>query len=127
MKLCRLFRAEVPKEVVEEFYKCLDISLYQTCRWFSKYDFTEERCEKLEGLLPVLEEYYYPHKHFLLHREMTPVRYIQILKQLAEAVDYKLVKREAKGIEVNRIKTTLYRLESHLPKQVTASFTVTFD
>ena len=123
----RIFRENVPEELVMEFFAFIGVKEKQDCKWFSKEVFTEEVIEKVNDLLPVLEPYYYPHKSFLLTRQMGQIGYVQIYKQLASCIDCVLERRESKGREVYKRKTTLYRLALLQPLPNATSFTVYFN
>lgn len=123
----RLFRSQVPEELVLQFFEAIGVKGKDDCKWFSKDVFTEDVKDTVQELLYLLEPYYYPHKAYLVKREMSELRYIQIYRQMAMCMKYKLEKREAKGREVYKRKTTLYRLISDKPIEQTASFTVLFD
>jgi hypothetical protein len=125
-KIERVFREAVPDELVLKFFEAIGVKGKDDCKWFSKHVFTEPVCEKIQELLPLLEPYYYPHKQFIITRGMTELRYLQIYKQLAACMSYKLEKREAKGREVYKRKTILYRLASDKVKEELISFTVEF-
>lgn len=114
MSKSRLFRNDVPNELVLQFYQTIGVKSFEDFTWWSKERLTDSVCAKLDSLLPLLEPYYYPHKRFLITREMTPVRYIQVLRQLAKAKGLVLESKEYKDRNHNRKKITLYRLRSEL-------------
>jgi hypothetical protein len=125
--LDRLFREDIPEELVFEFFKAIGIKEKSDCKWWSRDVFTDDVKERLSDLLPLIEPYYYPHKQFIVRREMSDLRYIQIYRQLAMCMGYKIEKREAKGREVYKRKTTLYRLAREQPLIQTTSFCVEFN
>ena len=127
MSISRVFRKEVPLDLVEEIFQIVGLKSISDGSWFSRSAFTPEVLEKLKTFLPKLEEYYYPHKLFLIEREMNIVRYVQVMRQLAKSKGMVLESKEHKDKYQNRKKITLYRLVNHsLPSKV-ASFTVTFE
>ena len=127
-KKSKLFKEGIPLELIQKFLQLICINGLDDCRWFSKHAFTPHVCEQVDELLVELEPYYYNHKQFLVHREMTPVRYIQVYKHIVRSVGYKFEKREAKGVEVNKVKTLLYRLASEQPGPINENiFSVSFE
>jgi hypothetical protein len=127
-KKSRLFRAAIPLELVLKFLEVIGILGLNDCRWFSKHVFTPAVCEKVDDLIIQLEPYYWNHKQFLVHRDLTPLRYIQVYKHILKSVGYRFDKRDAKGVEVSKKKTLLYRLASESPQpQKEANFTVEFN
>ena len=125
--LDRLFREKVPEDLVLAFFNTIGVKGSGDCNWWSKDVLTEEVKEKLLDLLPQLEPYYYPHKAFLIKREMSDIRFIQLFRQLALCINHRLEKRESKGREVYKRKTTLYRLVSENPQPKVSSFLVEFN
>lgn len=113
-KSSRLFRNDVPNELVLQFFQTIGVKSFEDFTWWSKDRLTESVCLKLDSLLPLLEPYYFPHKRFLITRDMTPVRYIQVLRQLAKAKGMVLESKEYKDRNHNRKKITLYRLRSEM-------------
>ena len=122
-----MFRSPVPEELVLQFFEAIGVKGKDDCKWFSKEVFTEDVKDKVQLLLIHLEPYYYPYKTFLIKREMSELRYIQIYRQLAMCINHKLEKREAKGREVYKRKTTLYRLISTEPIPKITNFVVEFN
>jgi len=132
-KLSRLFRSDIPNDLVLKFFQTIGVKTFQDFTWWSKDKLTQSVCQKLDSLLPELEPFYYPHKRFLIKREMNPVRYIQVLRQLARAKGMVLESKEHKDKNQNRKKITLYRLRTEtssilqiLPEDK-SKFTVVFE
>jgi hypothetical protein len=128
----RVFRTEVPAELVLKFYQTIGVKSFDDVRWWSKHRLTPSVCKEIDELLPSLIPYYYPHKRFLIQREMNTLRYIQIFRHLAKAIGMTLESKEQKDKYQNRKKITLYRLKSEknnfLEIPVTEStFIVRFD
>lgn len=131
-KTSRLFREDVPDELVMKFFSCLGLTSLTDCRWFYKTSITPFICEKFDEMLVLLEPYYYPHKKFLVQREMTDNRYMQVLRQLARAKGYVLESKEVRTKLCGKYnKTVMYRLHStkvSIPIQTSEDpFTVEFD
>lgn len=132
-KSSRLFRNDIPNELVLKFFQTIGVKTFQDFTWWSKERLTQSVCQKLDALLPELEPYYYPHKRFLIQRQMNAVRYIQVLRQLAKAKGMILESKEHKDKNQNRKKITLYRLRSETSSILTvlpedkSRFTVVFE
>jgi hypothetical protein len=122
----RLFREDVPEDLIIEFFAIIGVKEKSDCKWWSKEVFTPDVKATLCEMLPILEPYYYPHKSFIVRREMSELRFIQIYRQLAMCMGYRLDKREAKGREVYKRKTTLYRLARDHQQESTPSIVVEF-
>lgn len=127
MNTTRIFRKEVPEELVLRFFNSIGLKSLGDCSWFSKYTFVPSVCDKLDRLMNELEPYYYPHKAFLCKREMTVPRYVQVLRQLAKTKGLKLESKEQKDKNNLGKKITLYRLKSNEGFQSQeVNFTLTF-
>lgn len=127
MSLSRVFKKEVPLELVEEIYKTVGLKDLNDGCWFSKASFTPQVLDTLHTYIPRLEDYYYPHKLFLIRREMNVLRYIQVLRHLAKSQGMLLESKEHKDKYQNRKKITLYRLNTLRLFTNKANFTVTFE
>jgi hypothetical protein len=106
----RLFVDEIPDDLVLKFFNTIGIKNFSDCHYWSKSVLTPEICQILNSLIPELEPYYYPHKSFIVQRNMTAQRYIQIIRQLARAKGLKLESKDYKDKNQNRKKIILYRL-----------------
>jgi hypothetical protein len=105
----------------------IGVKYYSDDHWWSKYNFTQQNCSGLEEIVKKLEEYYYPHKHFLIRREMTIPRYIQMIRQVCKAKQFKLESKEYKDKNQNRKKIILYRIITGKKKEAPPNFSVSFD
>ena len=108
----RLFKAEVPIDLVEKFFRLVGVTSLDDFHWWPKTFLTKQVCEEMDKLLVELEPYYQPHKKFLVIREMTPNRYVQVMRQLAKEKGYILESIECRAKNCDQIKkTTNYRLK----------------
>jgi len=124
----RLFVDEIPDELVLKFFNTIGIKSFSDCHYWSKTVLTEEICQTLDSLLPELEPYYYPHKSFIINRNMNPLRYIQIIRQLARSKGLKLESKDYKDKNQNRKKIILYRLVGDkIQPQERSNFLVSFN
>ena len=123
----RVFRSEIPDEIVLELFRAIGVKDYSDDHWWSKYNFTPQICTAVESLIPQLEEYYYPHKHFLIKREMTIPRFIQMIRQVCKAKQFKLESKEYKDKNQNRKKVILYRIITGKKKESPPNFSISFE
>jgi hypothetical protein len=128
----RLFREDVPDELVMKFFSCIGLQSLDDFRWFYKTSLTPAVCEKFDEMLVELEPFYYPHKKFLVQRKMNENRYMQVLRQLARAKGYVLESKETRSKLCGKYnKTIMYRLKStkiSIPVEpIGDPFTVVFD
>jgi hypothetical protein len=122
-----VFKKEVPLELLEEMCQIIGLKNIDDGCWFSRQSFTDLVIEQLQDFLLKLEPYYYPHKIFLIKREMTIVRYIQVLRHLAKSHGMILESKEHKDKYMNRKKRTYYRLNTRRLPTKTGIFVVSFD
>jgi len=126
----RTFRADIPDELVVEFFTLVGVKSLSDIHWFPKSVLIPSVCEAFDELLPKLEPYYYPHKQFIITRKMNQNRYIQILRQLAKAKGLTLESKEYKCSDgQQRKKMLMYRLKNNnivFPSSEPI-FTVTFE
>ena len=129
--MTKVFRKDVPEELILEFLKIVGVSSLNDYHWFPKcilIPFTNY-IDRINELLVLLEPYYYPHKIYYVKREMNPSTYIQILRQL---IKHKNLKLEAKEyfIKQQNKKSCMYRIndETKMKKEISLSpFIVRFD
>ncbi len=126
----RIFKTDIPSELVERFFKLVGIASLNDFHWWPKTFLTPEICREFDLMLPELEPYYYDHKKFIITREMNPNRYVQILRQLAKAKGYVLQSQECRVKYLTKYKKTIhYRLNSsviHIPEKEGNIFLVEF-
>jgi hypothetical protein len=99
----RIFREEVPEDLLLQLLQCVGVKGLSDYRFISKLTFTPYVCEKMDEVLILLQPYYLPHKHYLLQRVMTPARYIHIIRQVLRQKEI-VLEVYPKG------KITLYRI-----------------
>jgi hypothetical protein len=126
----RTFRADIPDELVLEFFNLVGVKSLSDIHWFPKSVLIPSVCATFDDLLVKLEPYYYPHKQFIVTRKMNQNRYIQILRQLAKAKGLTLESKEYKCSEgLLRKKMLMYRLKNNNIVFTSSEpiFTVTFE
>jgi hypothetical protein len=80
----RTFRKELPDELVIKFFRLVGVKDINDTKFWQKSVLSPATCELFNKMLVELEPFYYPHKLFLIRREMNQNRYVQILRQLAK-------------------------------------------
>ena len=123
----RVFRSDIPDVIVQELFLAIGVKDYTDEHWWSKYNLTRSVCEKINEIIPKLVPYYFPHKHFLINRDMTVIRYIQMIRQVCKAKQFKLESKEYKDKHQNRKKVILYRIITGKKVIDPPTFTVTFE
>ena len=107
----RIFRREVPDELILRFLKNLGVLGYSDYHWFPKSLLTATTCQELDSLILELAPYYYKHKLFVLEREMTQNRYIQVIRQLLKTKNQVLESKEYATRDFYKSKQMMYRIK----------------
>jgi len=123
----RVFRTEIPDELVLSIFQAIGVKDYSDDHYWSKYNFNKTVCSQLDLVIPKLEPYYFPHKKFLIKREMNENRYIQMIRQICKAKNFVLESKEYKDKNQNRKKVILYRIITGKKEHPQPNFSVTFD
>jgi hypothetical protein len=127
MSPTRVFRTEIPDDLVLSIFKAIGVKDYCDDHYWSKYNFNQAVCNQLDLLLIKLEPYYFPHKKFLIKREMNENRYIQMIRQVCKAKGFVLESKEYKDKNQNRKKVILYRIITGKKEFSQPTFVVTFE
>jgi hypothetical protein len=78
----KIFRANPPRELLEDVIKTFGLTGIQDSTWFTK---SHLNIQQLEALFPELESYYIPCKaKEFLHPPLTHARGLTVLKQLCK-------------------------------------------
>lgn len=116
MKINQLFRKRVDTELLMEILRSFGLSTLNDRRCFSKQDLLQERTvEKLNKLLPVLEEHYLPCKARVYIDSLNEKRAITMLKQILRLHGHFLMSRER---NVNNKKIIYYQLMNEMERDV---------
>ena len=128
--MSRTFRKEIPDELVLDLLKLVGVISYDDFHWFPKSMLTQNVCKEFDVLLETLSTYYYPHKLFIIERELNQNRYIQILRQVLKSKNIILESKEYVSKDFNKNKSLMYRIKPRggdFFVNDSAVFTVTFD
>jgi hypothetical protein len=125
----RIFRKQVPDELIFRFLKKVGVLGLADYHWFPKTLLTSTVCQELDELILELAPYYYKHKSFVLEREMNQNRYIQIIRQLLKTKDENLESKEYSTRDYYKTKQMLYRIKPKANAKVDNPdiFIVSFD
>jgi hypothetical protein len=129
MKVERVFKTVPSDDLILRFLQILGIVSFQDTHWWPYSLFsTPSICQSLEVLLPELEPFYMNHKKEIIQREMTPRRYLTILRHLLRARGLDIEGHEVHSSKMSYMNRMNYRLINPNPVVVEndAIFTVTF-
>lgn len=116
MKINQLFRKRVDTELLMDIVTCFGLSTLNDRRCFSKQDLMQEHTvDKLQHIIPMLEEYYLPCKARVYIDDMTEKRAITMLKQVLRLHGYFLMSRER---NLNNRKIIYYQLMNEMERDI---------
>ena len=131
MTFCsRTFRKEIPDELAIRLFGLVGVSSLADTKYWAKSVLSPATCSLFQKMLPELEHYYYPHKLFLIRREMNQNRYVQILRQVAKAKGKVLQSKEyVVAANGKKKKCLMYRFQPEILKQEVPAegFIISFD
>jgi hypothetical protein len=114
----RIFLEEVPDELLLDLLKPLGYLQFSDGRWMDKRMFTPAITQRIEELMVLLEPYYRDFAKEYVLRDVDPVNYFLIIRQICRQKGMTLETRE-----YGRKKITQYRLVTNRP----ADYLVRFD